>query len=683
MYGGGQIGGEAYVSAAMPFSVCSMTGGVHTGGVAYTSFSAACSMTGGVHTGGVAYTSFSVDFSMTGGVQMGGVAVIPTVSYYNFSGPTSSYVAMTSSAFTVSLSGLISGTLTVTPSASNGDGVFSPTAVSLSNGNPTSTFTYTPSLAGVRTLGVTNDSNFVDPSSISFVSTIASGYVNPQITSTQGPSMGGWNTSNLSSLNGWWGEWCRDISGDNVSPYNAALQTLFTTLGTGDIQWEFGKYGYGFNIVPDTTTFSNLGTMAYGTSPSGLTSAPFAADQAVENWPLSFTNVTLTNGSSIVTGSHFMTAYNGSSVLSWPAVAGGSYVINNSYPFLYIDSVQSDTQLTLTAPFTGTSTTTARMTGPFNISYPGGVSGDHHQYVLMISSSTGLPYKLYEGYNVASTDGGNTWSGSGVGYWDLTGTLEQEDFVGASSAAGTPYFPFSPTYDEILQGAILHAIPMTVGGGAGWGLGAAGFVFPAKQSNSGSAPIYPGSGLPLGARVRLKSDFDISAYSPTNQIILTAAKRFGFINTDWTSPDSVVQMIGTYDARWNNNDIFNGSYGLWGSIPATNLELIDTIAPRFSISGPSTATHGTLCSFVLTQYPFVIGKDNNYSCNLYPRWQYSSDGTTWSGGGWLTPLPTATPSNPGPFTVTFTPENAGMYEVNLTYGGNNWLAPPFFQFTVT
>jgi len=45
---------------------------------------------------------------------------------------------------------------------------------------------------------------------------------------------------------------------------------------------------------------------------------------------------------------------------------------------------------------------------------------------------------------------------------------------------------------------------------------------------------------PMGARFRLKASFDISHFSATNQIILTALQRYGMMLADngssWLSP---------------------------------------------------------------------------------------------------------------------------------------------------
>ena len=58
----------------------------------------------------------------------------------------------------------------------------------------------------------------------------------------------------------------------------------------------------------------------------------------------------------------------------------------------------------------------------------------------------------------------------------------------------------------------------------------------------------------MGMRLRLKSSFDISSFSATNQIILTALKQYGMIMAD---NGSSMYISGAPDARWDNNDLHN------------------------------------------------------------------------------------------------------------------------------
>jgi hypothetical protein len=58
----------------------------------------------------------------------------------------------------------------------------------------------------------------------------------------------------------------------------------------------------------------------------------------------------------------------------------------------------------------------------------------------------------------------------------------------------------------------------------------------------------------MGMRVRLKSGFDISGFSPANQVILKALKKYGMFVAD---NGSDMFLSGAPDPRWNDADLHN------------------------------------------------------------------------------------------------------------------------------
>jgi hypothetical protein len=56
----------------------------------------------------------------------------------------------------------------------------------------------------------------------------------------------------------------------------------------------------------------------------------------------------------------------------------------------------------------------------------------------------------------------------------------------------------------------------------------------------------------MGARMRLKADYDISSFPPQSKVILTALKNYGMIVAD---NGSNMFMTGAPDDRWNNDDL--------------------------------------------------------------------------------------------------------------------------------
>jgi len=74
----------------------------------------------------------------------------------------------------------------------------------------------------------------------------------------------------------------------------------------------------------------------------------------------------------------------------------------------------------------------------------------------------------------------------------------------------------------------------------------------------------------MGARFRLKAGFDISTFSPANQVILTALKRYGMFLAD---NGSSWFISGAPDDRWNNDDLHKLT-----TILGSNFEAVDESA---------------------------------------------------------------------------------------------------------
>jgi hypothetical protein len=79
----------------------------------------------------------------------------------------------------------------------------------------------------------------------------------------------------------------------------------------------------------------------------------------------------------------------------------------------------------------------------------------------------------------------------------------------------------------------------------------AAFIPPASHwaANSSNALAAP-----MGMRLRLKAGFNASGFSPANQVILNAFKKYGMIMAD---NGSSMYISGAPDDRWDNNDLHN------------------------------------------------------------------------------------------------------------------------------
>ncbi len=135
---------------------------------------------------------------------------------------------------------------------------------------------------------------------------------------------------------------------------------------------------------------------------------------------------------------------------------------------------------------------------------------------------------------------------------DLTSNALRADGKTSADAAGLPIFPGLVRYDEVASGEIRHALRFTVPKTQ------RAYIWPARHFASS---ITDTSFPPMGARFRLKANVDISSYSKSNQVILTALKRYGMILADNGGPWF---LTGSPDPRWNDQDVVK-LFGIKGS----------------------------------------------------------------------------------------------------------------------
>jgi hypothetical protein len=182
-----------------------------------------------------------------------------------------------------------------------------------------------------------------------------------------------------------------------------------------------------------------------------------------------------------------------------------------------------------------------------------GSSGDRH--VIVIDRDN---WKLYELGYAFPLNNGTTWNANCGAVFDLNSNAQRPAGWTSADAAGLPIFPGLVRYDEVFeQGVIAHALRFTV-------------------RNSRRAYVYPASHFastltstnlpPMGMRVRLKTSFDISGFSPTMQVILRALKQYGMIVAD---NGSNWYISGAPDPRWSDNDLQTLS-----AIKGSNFEVV-------------------------------------------------------------------------------------------------------------
>lgn len=221
-------------------------------------------------------------------------------------------------------------------------------------------------------------------------------------------------------------------------------------------------------------------------------------------------------------------------------------------PYVVVDSSQSLVNIDFTAY--GDESDPGPMPVPASApieGYPNPGNGDRH--VLVIDKSNCFLYELYSSY--PNSDG--SWNAGSAAIWDLQNGEQRPWTWTSADAAGLSIFAGLVRYDEVAAGKIQHAIRFTLPQSQ------AAMIPPASHWAATSTNSLA---APMGMRLRLKASYDISSFSPTVQVILTALQHYGMIMAD---NGSAMYLSGAPNDGWNNDDLHN-----LGQVPASAFEVV-------------------------------------------------------------------------------------------------------------
>ncbi len=196
--------------------------------------------------------------------------------------------------------------------------------------------------------------------------------------------------------------------------------------------------------------------------------------------------------------------------------------------------------------------------GPFPIPttapIEGGASAGGDRHVIALRSGT---CELFELYRAFPEDGG--WRADSGARFDLSSNALRPLGWTSADAAGLPILPGLVRYDEVAAGEIRHAIRIT------FSRTQRGYVLPATHAaSSRTDPTLP----PMGLRLRLRSDYDLTGLTGQALVIAAAMQRYGVIVAD---NGSNWFFQGAPDPGWRDDDLDQLK-----SIPGTAFEVVDT-----------------------------------------------------------------------------------------------------------
>jgi hypothetical protein len=291
--------------------------------------------------------------------------------------------------------------------------------------------------------------------------------------------------------------------------------------------------------------------------------------------------------------------------------------------------------------------------------WPDTYNGDAHVLVLDRAKC-----ELYETFNTNRCHG--QYDASSETIWDMSSNESRPYGWTSADAAGLPIFPGLVRYDEVASGAIHHAIRFTMEhtkNDANNGY----FVAPATHA---AGNIWGVSNV-MGMRIRLKASFDVSGYSATNQVILTAMKQYGMILAD---NGGYFFFQGASDPRWDDGDLAQLT-----NVGSENFEVVQ-MSPAFP--GYDSATAPTGASPVINTF---TASAKSVSTGSAVTFSYSVSGDSYdfidmvgpvkAGSGSVTIHPTATQS----YTLNSTNEYGRSVSepITVTVTGSVVAAPVF------
>jgi hypothetical protein len=282
---------------------------------------------------------------------------------------------------------------------------------------------------------------------------------------------------------------------------------------------------------------------------------------------------------------------------------------------------------------------------PLDAPIEGGSDSTGDRHAISVDVDNCILYEMYDAYPQTAS-----WqAGSGAIFNLLSYALRPAPATSAD-AAGLAIFPGLVRYDEILAGEIRHAIRFTVPQTQ------RAYVWPARHyASSLTDPKYP----PMGARFRLRASFNISSYSPTNQIILQALKKYGMMLAD---NGSRWFISGAPDARWDNTDLHRLT-----NVKGSDFEAVD-VAPLMINPNSGQAVQGsgsmtispTSATVRISETQRFIAKGQN-TTNTAVFWRVNGVMGGDSTVGTISPrgLYRAPGAVPSPATVTLTAVSIG------------------------
>ena len=290
---------------------------------------------------------------------------------------------------------------------------------------------------------------------------------------------------------------------------------------------------------------------------------PGAAGTGDQNGPLGSCHVFPANNAWNTDVSAMPADTNSANYLGAIAASGGNQFLHADFggggaygiPYITVPGTQTPVNINFTAY--GDESDPGPYPIPLGAPIEGGSDSSGDRHVLAVDRDHCKLYELY-----AAVSQGDRWDADSGAVFDLNSNALRPDGWTSADAAGLPIFPGLVRYDEIAAGHIDHALRFTLSHTQ------RAYLHPATHfASSNTNPNVP----PMGLRLRLQANFDLTPYHGQSLVVLTALKKYGMIVAD---NGSNWFISGAADSRFDDSDL-----NQLKSVPGSAFEVVNTGEP--------------------------------------------------------------------------------------------------------
>jgi hypothetical protein len=185
-------------------------------------------------------------------------------------------------------------------------------------------------------------------------------------------------------------------------------------------------------------------------------------------------------------------------------------------PFVVVPPDQPELPITYTAY--GDESDPGPFPIPLDAPVEGGAAADGDRHVLVVRQGTCELFELYRAFPV-----GAGWEADSGVRWNLNSNELRPAGWTSADAAGLPILPGLVRHEEVAAGSIDHALRIT------FSTTRRAYILPATHFASTRADAdLP----PMGLRLRLRGDFDVTTLTGQARVIAVAMQRYGVIVAD-------------------------------------------------------------------------------------------------------------------------------------------------------